>query len=45
MKFPHIQQHDSSDCGAACIASICSFYGREITKSVSRTTNKKSEKD
>ena len=31
MKYPHIQQHDSSDCAAACIASICSFYGREIT--------------
>ncbi|MCL2031754.1 MAG: peptidase domain-containing ABC transporter [Methanomassiliicoccaceae archaeon] len=31
MKFPHIQQHDSSDCGAACIASICAHYGRETT--------------
>jgi len=31
VKYPHIKQHDSSDCGAACIASICSYYGREIT--------------
>ena len=31
MKYPHVQQHDSSDCAAACVASICSFYGREIT--------------
>jgi len=31
MKFPHVRQHDSSDCAAACVASVCSFYGREIT--------------
>ncbi|MDR1404128.1 MAG: hypothetical protein LBJ20_00975, partial [Candidatus Methanoplasma sp.] len=31
MRFPHIEQHDSSDCAAACIASMCSFYGKEIT--------------
>ena len=31
MKYPHTQQHDSSDCAAACVASVCSFYGREIT--------------
>ena len=31
MKYPHVQQHDSSDCAAACVASVCSFYGREIT--------------
>jgi len=30
VKYPHVQQHDSSDCGAACIASVCYFYGREI---------------
>jgi ATP-binding cassette subfamily B protein len=31
VRFPHIEQHDSSDCAAACIASMCSFYGKEIT--------------
>lgn len=31
VKYLHIQQHDSSDCAAACVASVCSFYGREIT--------------
>ena len=31
MKFPHVEQHDSSDCAAACVASVCSFYGKEIT--------------
>jgi len=31
VKFPHIEQHDSSDCAAACAASVCSFYGKEIT--------------
>lgn len=25
-----IKQHDMSDCGAACIASICSYYGKKI---------------
>ena len=31
MRFPHVDQHDSSDCAAACVASICAFYGKEIT--------------
>jgi len=31
MRFPHVMQHDSSDCAAACVASVCSFYGKEIT--------------
>lgn len=31
MKSLCIEQHDSSDCGAACVASICAYYGREIT--------------
>lgn len=25
-----IKQHDYKDCGAACLASICAFYGRQI---------------
>lgn len=27
MKFPHIQQHDEKDCGAACLSMISEFYG------------------
>lgn len=29
-KFPVIQQQDSMDCGPACLAMICEFYGRYI---------------
>lgn len=31
MKIPVVEQHDSSDCGVACVASICSFYGKDVT--------------
>lgn len=31
MKIPIVEQHDSSDCGVACVASICSFYGKDIS--------------
>lgn len=27
MKYPHIQQHDERDCGAACLSMITSHYG------------------
>ncbi|MBQ3691815.1 MAG: peptidase domain-containing ABC transporter [Clostridia bacterium] len=27
MKYPHIQQHDEKDCGAACLSMITEFYG------------------
>ncbi|WP_405374547.1 cysteine peptidase family C39 domain-containing protein [Pseudobutyrivibrio sp.] len=27
MKLKGVYQHDIHDCGAACIATICSFYG------------------
>lgn len=30
MKSLCVKQHDSSDCGAACVASVCAYYGREI---------------
>jgi len=26
----NIKQHDITDCGAACLASVCSFYHKEI---------------
>ena len=28
MKYRIIMQHDSMQCGAACLLSICHFYGR-----------------
>lgn len=27
MKYPHIQQHDECDCGAACLSMISAYYG------------------
>lgn len=30
-KINHIKQHDETDCGAACIAMICRYYGKDIT--------------
>lgn len=32
----NIKQHDETDCGAACIASIAGFYGRNIPIAVIR---------
>ena len=31
MKYPHIQQHDEKDCGAACLCMISEYYGLKIT--------------
>ncbi|BAY09214.1 peptidase domain-containing ABC transporter [Calothrix sp. NIES-2098] len=31
MKYPHVRQHGQEDCGAACLAMICRFYGRIFT--------------
>ncbi|MDU2583429.1 MAG: cysteine peptidase family C39 domain-containing protein [Anaerococcus hydrogenalis] len=28
MKYPSVRQKDSTDCAAACLATICKFYGR-----------------
>ncbi len=30
LKYPHIQQHDEKDCGAACLAMIAEFYGLKL---------------
>lgn len=30
-KFPFVKQHDSMQCGIACIAMICQFYGKETS--------------
>ncbi len=31
MRIPVVEQHDSSDCGVACVVSVCSFYGKDVT--------------
>ena len=31
MKIPIFEQHDSSDCGVACVASICAHYGKDVS--------------
>jgi ATP-binding cassette subfamily B protein len=28
--FPHVHQLDEMDCGAACLAMICRYYGRAV---------------
>lgn len=30
MKYPHIQQRDEKDCGAACLSMISEFYGLKL---------------
>lgn len=30
-RFPLIRQHDSMQCGVACLAMVCSHYGREYS--------------
>ncbi len=31
MKYAHVLQHSQEDCGAACLASIAKYYGRNFT--------------
>ena len=31
VKYPHVQQHDEKDCGAACLSMISEFYGLKLT--------------
>lgn len=31
MKYPIVQQHSEEDCGAACLATVCSHYGRRFS--------------
>jgi ATP-binding cassette subfamily B protein len=35
-RFPHVFQLDEMDCGAACLAMICRFYGRAVPVSYIR---------
>ncbi len=30
MKFTFSQQHDASDCGAACLKMVVEYYGRKV---------------
>ena len=29
--YPHVQQHDQSDCAAACLAMVTAFYGHSVS--------------
>ena len=31
MKYTNVLQHSEEDCGAACLASIAKYYGRNFT--------------
>ena len=35
-RFPHVYQLDEMDCGAACLAMVCRFYGRAVPVSYIR---------
>ncbi|WP_024858890.1 peptidase domain-containing ABC transporter [Ruminococcus albus] len=30
LKYPHIKQHDETDCGAACLSMIAESYGKRL---------------
>ncbi|MFF6984299.1 peptidase domain-containing ABC transporter [Streptomyces sp. NPDC008343] len=30
-RFPHVWQIDEADCGAACIAMVCRYFGRKVS--------------
>ena len=30
-RFPHIWQIDEADCGAACVAMVCRYFGRDVS--------------
>jgi HlyB family type I secretion system ABC transporter len=30
-RFPHVRQIDAMDCGAACVAMICRYFGRAVS--------------
>lgn len=31
MKYTFVKQHDSTDCGAACMAMVCQYYKKETS--------------
>jgi HlyB family type I secretion system ABC transporter len=30
-RFPHVWQIDEADCGAACVAMVCRYFGRRVS--------------
>jgi HlyB family type I secretion system ABC transporter len=30
-RFPHVWQIDEADCGAACVAMVCRYFGRDVS--------------
>lgn len=30
-RFPHVRQIDETDCGAACLAMVCRYFGRSVS--------------
>ena len=30
-RFPHVQQIDEMDCGAACVGMVCRYFGRAVS--------------
>ena len=43
MKYNCVKQHDNTDCGAACIATICRQQGYNISISKIREIDAKSK--
>ena len=40
MKYKVVRQFDERDCGAACLATICKYYGLKISLSIARELTK-----
>ena len=30
-RIPHVQQNTAADCGAACLASVLSYFGKNVS--------------
>ncbi|MEI8005753.1 MAG: peptidase domain-containing ABC transporter [Bacteroidota bacterium] len=39
MKFPFYKQHDSTDCGPACLKMVCAYHGKHFSVSRLRTAS------
>jgi len=35
-KLPAIRQHSQMDCGAACLSTMCKYYGKDVSINVTR---------
>tara|TARA_X000000950_G_scaffold107647_1_gene135638 strand:+ start:6228 stop:9329 length:3102 start_codon:yes stop_codon:yes gene_type:complete len=36
MKYPVIRQHSQMDCGAACLSTICKYFGKDVSINTTR---------